>query len=70
MRNFSNQVIWKRLDDLENKNILVYAIYLLYLSGTALVIGYFSTENIMLLLSGVFCHVFDLFLSLKIVNIL
>jgi hypothetical protein len=70
MRNFSSEVVMKRLDNLENRNILVYTIYLLYLSGTALVIGYFSTGNIMLILSGVICHVFDLILSLKIANIL
>ena len=70
MRNFSNKVIMKRFDNLENRSILVSTIYLLYLLGTALVIGYFSTENIMLILSGVICHVFDLILALKIANIL
>ena len=70
MRNFSNKVIIKQLDNLENRNILVYTIYLLYLLGTALVIGYFSTGNIMLILSGVICHVFDLIFALKIANIL
>ena len=66
MRNFSNKAIMKRLDNLENRNILVSTIYLLYLLGTALVIGYFSTGNIMLILSGLICHVFGLILALKI----
>jgi hypothetical protein len=68
MWNFSSEVIMNRLDNLENRTILVYTIYLLYLLGTALVIGYFSTGNIMLLLSGTICHVFCLILALKIAN--
>jgi hypothetical protein len=63
-----NKAIMNRFDDLENRNILVSTIYLLYLLGIAFLIGYFLTENIMLILSGVICHVFGLILALKIAN--
>ena len=64
-KDFSNKGIMKRLDDLEKRNTEMSAIFLLYSLAVALVIGYYSTYNILNIFFGVVCYATGALLSIR-----
>jgi len=56
--------IMKRLDEMDKKNTTISIIILFYSLAVALIIGYFSTYNILFIFLGVVCYASGILLSI------
>jgi 1,4-dihydroxy-2-naphthoate octaprenyltransferase len=65
VKRITNKDIMDKLEEMDKKNTLTSLILFLYALAIALLIGYFSTFNIWLSVTGIFCYLLGIALSLR-----